>query len=1139
VRATQSKEPAAKRPELTEETEELAHAPVRPAPVPMAGPIVVGAADDVAEARADELADRALRRLSTQEQHRHDPGCGHLRRASAPTATGAIGAAGGTLDPGTANLLASRRGQGKALPGDVRGSLESAFGTSLGHVRVHADTTAAGLNRAVSARAFTTGRDIFFGAGEYAPHTEEGRRVLAHELAHVITEPGPVVHRWWPFGKKKLSTEEQQRKDDEKAERKRARDAEKAEREERIRAKKAADDEAKQQRKEEKAATSADKKEAKGRAKLSTKVYQGPSPEAQISDLNAMFELAMASERSLVESLSAEHAGDETWSGERIADEAYRLTWLEGIYAEQLRDVRPPRGTSVERAAKARIQDREDGKQRAKESKRLEKAEKAELARSRKEGIAGRAALATEIAESGDASSAVVNLTRLFDEALAEERRTLGTLALQHAGDEEWPEERIADEAYRLVWLTGPYADRLKSVRPARETAAERLVYDVRHARTAAQVRADAKARSEQVGELLAPEIEKIYEAYVAHIDKAHDPQGNPPVDLATATAEAEALVWAVKPAKVRKKRPEVGSAVDREAVTQARIRLGLRPEPEVDTRSRLDRATGAVETGGGYLDQGAGYLEQGRSLSDKIHDAVTSESDPDKDPLKDTVESVAEKVPGVTFGKAVNEAVKRVNSGQRADPVPKTEDPTLYSQVSSGIGTVLSTLLGLKTTVLSAMKFAKAAKRAYDEPNPRSALAATKAGLDGVRSMTGNAAGLANVAKMITPAISDSVGKVVPGLNIASAVLGILSSAIDMADRAMRLHETNSTLFAARARDRRAAKVDVMVYPMLGLAERYSAQVEKTTWSTGMAVTSLMTSIATIASGGGYGIPAAVQAGAGLVDLLHSFGHFVADELRVKIAKTAKHESAVLHLEGGAERELRHQPGMAVDGIIMRAARGDEVALAFLGNYEVDGKPITAKTLQGLDVRDWSDPSQTAAADALITIREAVLADVGTEADPEHAYTKFKKQITGPLKAVTGRWKQVDELAERRNELDASKPGGGKKRGLGWRIKMMLKMPSSLKRSSARTGVQWRDSGLGDRPDPDAPEIRRVLVTCGDAMLPEEATDAEMAAFQAAVESMTTDEILAATNNPANTPEAVELLLGICQERWIEEASA
>jgi len=78
-------------------------------------------------------------------------------------------------------------------------------GYDFSHVRVHTDAQATQSARAVSARAYTVGRDIVFGAGEYAPTTSAGRQLLAHELTHVVQqsdpsaisgETQPIVRRW-------------------------------------------------------------------------------------------------------------------------------------------------------------------------------------------------------------------------------------------------------------------------------------------------------------------------------------------------------------------------------------------------------------------------------------------------------------------------------------------------------------------------------------------------------------------------------------------------------------------------------------------------------------------------------------------------------------------------------------------------------------------------------------------------------------------------------------------------------------------------------------------------------------------------------------------------------------------------------
>jgi hypothetical protein len=83
---------------------------------------------------------------------------------------------------------------GRALDTGTRASLEPRLGVSLGGVRVHTDGSTADTARQLRARAFTIGSHIGFGAGEYAPETAGGRRLLAHELAHVVQQPSDQVH---------------------------------------------------------------------------------------------------------------------------------------------------------------------------------------------------------------------------------------------------------------------------------------------------------------------------------------------------------------------------------------------------------------------------------------------------------------------------------------------------------------------------------------------------------------------------------------------------------------------------------------------------------------------------------------------------------------------------------------------------------------------------------------------------------------------------------------------------------------------------------------------------------------------------------------------------------------------------------
>ncbi len=77
---------------------------------------------------------------------------------------------------------------GQPLDAGIQAFMEPRFGFDFSGVRVHTDARAAESARTVNALAYTVGRDVVFGEGEYAPGTSEGRRLLAHELTHVVQQ---------------------------------------------------------------------------------------------------------------------------------------------------------------------------------------------------------------------------------------------------------------------------------------------------------------------------------------------------------------------------------------------------------------------------------------------------------------------------------------------------------------------------------------------------------------------------------------------------------------------------------------------------------------------------------------------------------------------------------------------------------------------------------------------------------------------------------------------------------------------------------------------------------------------------------------------------------------------------------------
>jgi hypothetical protein len=141
--------------------------------------LAVNQPGDVYEQEADRVAQEVTSGSAPPAVQRK--AAGESGPATAPPAVNeALGSSGQPLDPAT------------------RASLEPRFGRSFEDVRVHTGERATEATGSIEARAFTVGRDVVFGAGQYAPGTQTGRTLLAHELTHVVQqrgEPSGVVQR--------------------------------------------------------------------------------------------------------------------------------------------------------------------------------------------------------------------------------------------------------------------------------------------------------------------------------------------------------------------------------------------------------------------------------------------------------------------------------------------------------------------------------------------------------------------------------------------------------------------------------------------------------------------------------------------------------------------------------------------------------------------------------------------------------------------------------------------------------------------------------------------------------------------------------------------------------------------------------
>jgi hypothetical protein len=172
--------------------------------------VAVGAVDAVEERQAELVASRVSSLLSGSAQQASSVGrirrsaVRGVRRAAAaervdriqrsisapdPRAP-VVGPEGGALDAETARQVTGAAG-GRSMDAELQDRMQAAFGADLHGVRIHTDSDIAPR---LGARAFTYGRDVHFGRGEYRPESREGLRVLSHELAHVVAGEG-VVHR--------------------------------------------------------------------------------------------------------------------------------------------------------------------------------------------------------------------------------------------------------------------------------------------------------------------------------------------------------------------------------------------------------------------------------------------------------------------------------------------------------------------------------------------------------------------------------------------------------------------------------------------------------------------------------------------------------------------------------------------------------------------------------------------------------------------------------------------------------------------------------------------------------------------------------------------------------------------------------
>ena len=149
-----------------------------------------GRSRDEREREAERVADQTVEvsRAPTPAVASKHPAQDHLQRAEAE-----LGSAPAEREFDRETM--SIHGGGQRLPESVRSFFEPHFSRDFSEVRIHTNSRADEMARGVKAKAFTYGRDLVFRSGAYRPETKEGKRLLAHELTHVVQQENTPVNR--------------------------------------------------------------------------------------------------------------------------------------------------------------------------------------------------------------------------------------------------------------------------------------------------------------------------------------------------------------------------------------------------------------------------------------------------------------------------------------------------------------------------------------------------------------------------------------------------------------------------------------------------------------------------------------------------------------------------------------------------------------------------------------------------------------------------------------------------------------------------------------------------------------------------------------------------------------------------------
>jgi hypothetical protein len=766
-------------------------------------------------------------------------------------------------------------------------------------------------------------------------------------------------------------------------------------------------------------------------------------------------------------------------------------------------------------------------------AKKREKDEDKDLAADRTTGVAVRGAvadmvseetLASKVAGAGggaapkQGSKTLQDIQKLFAKALKLEEA--GVTKLVDSGiDRDVAVDHVYEQVWvKQVWLPSPFPA-LYAVRPPRETESEKLAGKIREQRRDESTAVQQAKSNEAVagrGKLLAPEVEAVYDRWETAIGTLVA-SGSTPDE---ADKKAEKLVWAETTPEIKASRPQ--PAVEKAARQAARDRRkeGATKAAGLETIDEADRGLTLANAATPIIGAAGGGTQSVLSALGKGQDSAFAKAEGKGDLVG---HSSASSIPIVgSVVKAAENAKADHEHGVRDPSSLDASKVSVETQAGNGISACTGILNDVLAGAKAMLKAVKAIGEAHEVRTTENVVTATKASADSVSSLSSLSADAAKLAAAIDGGVAGSVAKVLPGFSIVTSVTNMVSGLISTRDLSGQQDKANQGLFKLRTDKKNAAKVDVLVRPLLLMISHLDKKYEKAVWSLIKAVSDTVLDITTLATAGGFGIPAAIQAGTKALDTLHSLGHLIDDNLRAMAAQSARKDS-VGALEGAAEGQLRNDPAFAMDAIIMQAkSKKDPVALAFLSTYGISATDATKQPMN--------------------TLRERALFEMGVGADPLTTYQTVKMIGGAALKGVADAAVGAkDSVVATVDQYGAAKQLGadrtaldGKDRDWKWRLTMAFKSKESFGRSTAQTALKLgADTPAPKSAGPAAPIECKV----GSKVLFASANEKQQALFGEQVKDLPLDDLVKAGNDPKTSETWRQILKDMVQARLKEAA--